>query len=185
MASLIFTARCYYCSAAVSCPLTACNLCPLIRACHVEGVWSGWDTYTFTQSQRCSSSWAQHIDWREVILRDPSTISYFIILNAGFPPAKLFSRGIKLPGSWWSFPRYHLVSRWQGKHTVIDPVIKYMTFVKWQQCYICYKNVVIFYMQRGPNSTIINNTRNLKKTNKTAAFSIWKHSKWKPVRSEI
>lgn len=183
MASLIFTARCYYCSAAVSCPLTACNLCPLIRACHVEGVWSGWDT--FTQSQRCSSSWAQHIDWREVILRDPSTISYFIILNAGFPPAKLFSRGIKLPGSWWSFPRYHLVSRWQGKHTVIDPVIKYMTFVKWQQCYICYKNVVIFYMQRGPNSTIINNTRNLKKTNKTASFSIRKHSKWKPVRSEI
>lgn len=185
MACRIFTARCYYCSAAVSCPLTACNLCPLIRACHMEGVWSGWDTYTFTQSQRCSSSWAQHIDWREVILWDPSTISCFIILNAGFPPAKLFSRGIKLPGSWWSFPRYHLVSRWQGKHTVIDPVTKYMTFVKWQQCLICYKSVVIFICKEVPIPLLKKLQETLKKTNKTAAFSIRKHSKWKPIRSEI
>lgn len=35
MAFFILTARCYHCSLVVSC-LTACYLCPLIRACHRE-----------------------------------------------------------------------------------------------------------------------------------------------------
>lgn len=46
MAFFIFTSRCYHYSLVVSCPLTACYLCPLIRTCHRESVWCGYGTHT-------------------------------------------------------------------------------------------------------------------------------------------
>lgn len=45
-----------------------------------------------------------------------------------------------------------------------------MTFVKWQQCYICYKSVVIFYMQKGPNSTIKKIQETLRRQTKLQHF---------------
>ena len=46
MAFFIFTPRCYHYSLVVSCPLTACYLCPLIRACHRECLVWIWDSRT-------------------------------------------------------------------------------------------------------------------------------------------